>query len=256
MSNTSLRSRFQTGEVLYGTFMLANSPLVVEMIGYAGFDFVIIDCEHSGTSPFGDVEVMVRAADSVRLPAMVRIKQNNAAQIAAALDAGAQGVVIPHMRSAEEMKQALYAATWPPKGGRGVAPVVRAAKYGLGDWNTFMQAGTEMMIVPLIEDPEGVEHVDEIVHVDGISLLMFGAFDLAVAMGLDPMQGGDEIKAARTKVYQAAKQAGVQILDYAWDASAAHMQVEMGANGIALANDVSLLAHALRDLRASVKDTP
>jgi len=252
MSEMSLRRRLQQGDILYGTFMLANSALIVEMIGYAGFDFVIIDCEHSGTSPFGDVEVMVRAADSVHLPAMVRIKQNDSAQIAAALDAGAQGVVIPHARSAEEMKRALYAATWPPQGGRGAAPVVRAAQYGLGNWNTFMRVGAETMIVPLIEDPEGVEHVEEIVQTDGIALIMFGAFDLAVAMGLDPMQGGDEIKAARAKVYQAAKQAGVLLLDYAWDASAAQMQVEMGANGIALANDVSLLAQALRNLRISV----
>lgn len=248
-----LRSRLEGGGILYGTFSLTDSPLVVEMIGHAGFDFVAIDTEHSATSPYGAVENLVRAADAVGVIPWVRVRESSAGQIGAALDAGARAVVVPHVRSRREMEEALHAVAWPPDGGRGAAPVVRAARYGFCGWEEFV--GGQPLVVPLIEDAEGVEAVDEILDADGVKLVMFGAFDLAVAMGVhDPKAGSDGVEEARRRVYESAAERGVWVADYAWDAAAAKEMADSGARCVVLGNDVSILGGALREKIQSVTE--
>ena len=115
-----------------GTFALLDSPTAVEMAGFAGLDFVIIDCEHStNTSPYGsDFVNMLRAATAGGIPAYVRVRVNDYGMIATALDVGAAGIIVPGVSSAQDMRRAVEAATWQPRGKRGAAPFGRIHRYG------------------------------------------------------------------------------------------------------------------------------
>jgi 4-hydroxy-2-oxoheptanedioate aldolase len=251
----SISSLLREKKVLFGIFVLSNSPLVVEMVGLAGFDFVLIDCEHSATSPLGSgLESMLRSADSRNVPPLVRVLNNDYAQISKALDLGAQGIVVPHICNEHDMEEAVRAAARPPKGRRGAAPVIRAAKYGMGDWQEYLrETRLPPFIAPVIEDPEGVEKVDEILSVQGLGAVWFGAFDLAVSMCKDdPRRRDKDIESARQAVYDSARRKGVLIADYAWDGEMAKELINLGANLIAVSTDISVFGNALRDLMQSI----
>jgi 2-keto-3-deoxy-L-rhamnonate aldolase RhmA len=249
-------SLLQEEGVLLGTFVLSNSPAVVEMVCLAGFHFVLIDCEHSATNPFGsELELMIRAADSRGIPAVVRVLNSDYGQISKALDFGAQGIVVPHICNEKEMEEAVRAAARPPRGRRGAAPVVRAASYGMGDWQEYLRLTRHAPFIgPLIEDIEGVEKADEILSVQGVDIVWFGAFDLAVSMCKeDPRHRDEDIEGSRRAVYEAAKTKGIAIADYAWDGTMAKELIDLGARVVAVSNDISVLGNALRDLVKSVR---
>src|SRR5262245_37738773 len=124
-----LKEQIAAGEVVVGMFALLSSAPVVEIIGEGGFDAVLIDTEHAPGSAYGaDLEGLVRAADAVGMASLVRTTENTHGMILKALDAGAQGVLVPHVRTAEEARRAVGAARYPPLGSRSAAPIVRAAR--------------------------------------------------------------------------------------------------------------------------------
>ncbi len=252
---TTLRERLLGDEVLYGTFALADSPVFVELLGVLGFDFIVIDCEHAPTGPYGaSLEHMLRAADAAHLAALVRVRANEPGQIGAALDAGAQGVVVPHITSAAEMRRAVAAAAWPPLGRRGAAPVTRAARYGAIPWVDY-QRHNQPLVFPLIEDPEGVMAIEAILAVPGVGGVWFGAFDLGVALGVtNPQAENAQVEAARDRVYAAAQAHKLPIAAFAWDAAHARQLAMRQAHCIAISTDISLWGQALRELRAAIRE--
>src|SRR6188508_924674 len=104
-SMISLKSAIRDGRTVVGTWLNSPSPAQVEIIGYAGFDFVILDTEHSSYS-LDAAEGLVRAGDSAGLPCLMRVSENTPASIGKVLDYGVQGVVIPHVSTADEARQA------------------------------------------------------------------------------------------------------------------------------------------------------
>ena len=247
-----LRTRLKAGERLFGTFALADSPVFVEMLGMLGFDFVVIDCEHSATAPFGSGSSTCYAPPTrAALRRGCGCAANDFGQIGTALDLGAQGVVVPHVRSAADMAKAVSAAAWPPLGRRGAAPVTRAARYGLRPWNHYFDPAQPVPLIgPLIEDPEGVENIDAILEVEGVGMVWFGHFDLGVALGkANPFDADDEVETARRRVHAAAKARGVPVANFAWNAAHAHALVEKGAQCVAVSTDISLWLSGLRELQ-------
>jgi 4-hydroxy-2-oxoheptanedioate aldolase len=236
-----------------GAFCLLGSEAIVEMMGFAGYHFVIIDTEHAPTSErSSSLVALVRAAASVGMPALVRAWTGTAEVIGGCLDAGAAGVVVPHAVDADEVRRWLHAATMPPRGSRGAAPVVRAARYGFTDPAAYVRAArTPALVIPLIEDPDGVDRIEEIVSVDGLRAVWFGPFDLGVAMGMaDPTASSHEVATARGRVYDACRRAGVAVCDYAWSADEADELLARGAALVSLSNDVSIVGRGLRSTLA------
>ena len=253
-----LHTRLKAGKRLFGTFALADSPVFVEMLGMLGFDFVVIDCEHSATAPFGPgLEHLLRAADAGGVTPWVRVRSNDFGHIGTALDLGAQGVVVPHVKSAEDMRKAVSAAAWPPLGRRGAAPVTRAARYGVRPWHDYFDPAQPVPLIgPLIEDPEGVDNIDTILDVEGVGMVWFGHFDLGVALGkANPLDADDEVEAARQKVHAAAEARSVPIANFAWNAAHAHALVEKGAQCVAVSTDISLWLSGLRELHGGLYKT-
>jgi len=252
----NLKQALANGEVLVGPFAVSGSPGVVETIGYAGFDFAIIDTEHAPISPYGtELENLIRTAWSANLTPIVRTTWNDRGQILKAMDMGASAVVVPHVNTAEEAAAAVSAAYYSPKGRRSAAPPTLGSHRGFIDWTTYHRQGLEETLVfPLIEEVEGVENIEEIAAVPNLGGIFFGPFDLAVSMGRPASAFEPDVAEERERVYAAAKANNLPIADLAWNVPSALEKVKMGAQLISLGTDVTLLANALRSLLAEINE--
>ena len=244
----------KNGEVLIGPFSVSGSPTLVETIGYAGFDFVIIDCEHAATSPLGsELEGLVRAACAADIAPIVRVTKNDPGQILKAFNFGAQIVIVPHVNTVEEARATVRAGKYAPFGRRSSAPPVRAAKHGFIEWHEFYRKQLEdTLIFPLIEEEEGIRNVTDIASVEGIGGIFFGPFDLAVSRGFP--EGAFDLptnQKEREFVYATAKSKGLPVADLAWDIESATHMINMGAQLIALGTDLTMFANSCRSLKES-----
>lgn len=183
----SLRARIRSGEPVLGTFAFLPNPNVVEIIGMTGFDYVIIDMEHSAKDATV-IENMVRAAQLRGLAPLVRVAENSEKTILQALEAGAEGVVIPFIESAEEALQAVRAARYVPIGRRGVCTLTRAASYGLrrGEFaDVVAEANEKVVVIGSIESERGLRNIPEILAAEPkLDALMIGRSDLAADVGV------------------------------------------------------------------------
>lgn len=204
MPRISLPELLRSGRPLLGTWSQIASEECVDLLGAAGFDFTIVDCEH-GAFGIETAEKLMRAADANGLAPLVRAPGKDASFIGRALDAGATAVVVPAIATAEEAAAAVAATRYAPDGTRGACPCVRAAHHMAWDWRGYTAAQQrETGIVALVETPRGVDDIERIVAVEGLAAVMVGPFDLAVAMG----RGGDylasDVRAALDRMLKAA----------------------------------------------------
>jgi 4-hydroxy-2-oxoheptanedioate aldolase len=245
----------KNGHALLGTFSVSGSPTLVEMVGYAGFDFVIIDCEHAATSPLGsELEGLVRAAYAADIAPIVRVTKNDPSQILKALNFGAQAVIVPHVNTAAEARLAVQAGKYAPLGRRSCAPPVRGARHGFVPWSEYYRRQLEdTLIIPLLEEEEAIRNAAEIADVEGIGALFFGPFDLAVARGRpDDVTDPGAVQAEREHVYGIARSRGLPIADLAWSADAAVPMLQLGAQLVAMGTDLTMFGGACRQTIADL----
>lgn len=191
-----LRTRIRSGENLLGAFVMIPSPAVVEMLGYAGFDFAIIDSEH-GASSIETIEHQIRAAEAVGIPAIVRTVGMTAGEVLRVLDAGADGVVVPHVKTEAEARALVAAAHYAPRGIRGMATTARAGRHGMTTVADHLAAAAERtLVIPQIEDAEALPNVRAIAGIDGIDALFIGPADLSMSLGQPGNPGHPEVAKA------------------------------------------------------------
>lgn len=179
-----LKQALRNGRTLIGTWLNAPSPSQVEMIGHAGFDFVVLDTEHSSYD-LDAAENLVRAADAAGMPAVIRVHDAAPVPIGKALDFGALGVMVPHVSTAEEARRVVSHAHYAPRGVRGGAPTVRATRYGTVPWPQHLaRAASTTLVIVQIEGREGIEHLAQILAVDGVDVVFIGPFDLSASLGV------------------------------------------------------------------------
>ena len=183
IGTNTLKEKMRKGQGVIGAFNSLPSADAVEILGFLGMDFVIIDAEH-GVSDLESCENQVRAAEAVGISSMMRIALNLQQNILRHLDTGVMGAQIPQVDTAEEARAVVDAVRYPPIGKRGLAGV-RAAGYGvampLGDY--VKKANEELMLCVQIETVKAVENAAEIIAVDGIDLIFVGPTDLSTSMG-------------------------------------------------------------------------
>lgn len=183
MNNAEFKSRLISKEPLLGAFLKTPHPIIVEVMARAGFDFLVVDAEHA---PFdrGSVDAMVLAGRAVDCPILVRVPVSTADWILNVLDAGAAGVMVPHVVTADQARDLARSVAYGP-GGRGFAGTTRAADYaGRSLVEHLGAARGECALICQIEDPEGVVNHAEIADVEGVDALFIGRADLAVSHGL------------------------------------------------------------------------
>jgi len=176
------------GDVALGMQMYTHDADMVEIVGYAGFDYVMLDMEHNRTNPETMV-ALIRAAEVSGLTPMVRVGANDRFLIRSAVESGAQGIVVPHVKTAEEAKAALSACHYPPEGTCGICPAIRASGYSQDNWEEYMAASNrQIMFIPLLEDIEAIDNAEEIISVlkPGRDAVGVGGADISNAMLKEP----------------------------------------------------------------------
>ncbi|MFT4150385.1 MAG: aldolase/citrate lyase family protein [Paracoccaceae bacterium] len=206
------RSRLTAGEALAGTFVKTPSSEVIEIMALAGVDFICLDAEHSA---FGrrELDWCLALARALHLPAIVRVAHTAPETLLQALDCGAAGVLVPHVRSAAQADGVARLARF-GAGGRGYAGSTRQGGFTARPMADLLrEAPDEVVIIAQIEDPEALDEVATIAATPGIDGVFFGAADLGVGLGLG-RSTGPELDRAFAATAAAAAAAGVALGAY------------------------------------------
>jgi 2-keto-3-deoxy-L-rhamnonate aldolase RhmA len=251
------------GEILASPVVATGDPTVVELLGRLGFDWLFLDTEHApvGGDARGLVE-LIRACDAVGVAPTVRVRHNEPSLIASALDAGAHGIWVPRIDSAEAARRAVDAARFPPHGHRGACPVSRAAGYGVDNWDKHLQQlADQTTVILVVESQAGIDEIDSIAAVGGVDAIVFGQFDYSVDRGLaeaDFFGGGTVtsvhplLEDAAEKVLAACRANDITAGTVAWTRDAGLHWVEMGFQMFVFGTDYTMLAAAARALLSDV----
>jgi 2-keto-3-deoxy-L-rhamnonate aldolase RhmA len=184
MKPNHMKAKIARGEPALGCSIMFPSPQIVEMLGFAGFDWVLIDCEHGSCGP-ADVEVMAMACDAVGITPIARPRTNSAGDIQSVLDRGVMGVQVPHIASAEEARRAVASVKFGPGAARGLAAGTRPDAWGLGARTAdfTQQANAQSIVCVQLEDEAALRNIDAILAVEGIDVFFIGPSDLSQSMG-------------------------------------------------------------------------
>lgn len=243
----AIRRRLAQGDVALGAVVQMASPEAVEMLGLAGYDFAVIDTEH-GTIDSALLVHMIRAADAVGVASIVRVPDHSSSHILRVLDAGAAGILAPHVRTPGDAMALVRSVKFAPEGERGACPSTRATGHLTRDWPSFVQqANRDTLVWCLIEDREALDAIDAIAAVPGVDGLMFGPFDLAQALGLPGQIGHPEVNTLRDKVLKAANARGVELISLSvWEPGGMAGARTRGARVVIEGSDRALLSTGFR----------
>ena len=204
-----MKQKLLAGEPALGCSVMVPSPQMVEMVGHAGFDWVLIDMEH-GTIGLESAELMIMAAEAAGITPIVRPRSNRKQDISGVMDRGAMGVQVPHVNNAADARRAVDAVKFGPGDRRGLAAGTRPDSYGLaGSMPGFVQASNEQTLVCVqLEHAAAIENADEILAVDGIDVFFIGPSDLSQSMGYPGEPGAAPVAEAIERTLQKILAAG------------------------------------------------
>jgi 4-hydroxy-2-oxoheptanedioate aldolase len=244
------------GEPVVGHFCITGYPSAVEVIGYAGFDFVVIDEEHTSLSPYGfELESCIRAAYTADIFPLVRVAENNEKMILKALNFGAKGIIAPHVNTKEDAERLVAAAHYAPEGRRSSAPMVPAARYGWTPWREYWRrSNAETLVIPLLEEKRAMGKLEEIVAVPGLDLVYFGPFDLSMTLGRDGDSDFPVIWGYLDRVIRVCRKRGLPVMNLAWNIESAKKSLEKGCGLVALGTDLTLFNTAIQQLANDVRE--
>ncbi len=200
------KAKLLAGEVALGANLNFYAPIIAELYGVMGFDWIWIDCEH-GSSNDSESENVIRAAELYDLTPIVRVPNADPSTLLRFLDRGAQGLIVPHISTKEEAEAVARASHYFPMGDRSSATGGRTNRLGSGlsPAQYYEAANRETLIITMIETPEAVDNARDIASVPGVDAILVGSSDLTQAMG---MPGPAEVDASIDRVIAAAKAAG------------------------------------------------
>jgi 2-keto-3-deoxy-L-rhamnonate aldolase RhmA len=208
----NLREKLSNGETVLGCFLNLGSPLTAEMVGKAGFDFVVIDIEH-GSGTEANILHQLQALEHTGAAAVIRVESHERQRSHRVLDLGAHGIMFPRVNTAAEARACVAALRYPPLGVRGVASMNRACEFGLSFRNYVESSKDVLLGVLQIETAEAVENVEEIAAVDGANVLFIGPLDLSMSLGIlgqfDHPKFGEALERTATAARQHGKSTGV-----------------------------------------------
>jgi 4-hydroxy-2-oxoheptanedioate aldolase len=246
------------GEIPLGMEINTGNPSIIEILAYTGFDFFMLDMEHTRLNR-ETMEHCVRAADAAGITTLVRVTENELGLIRHAQEAGAQGVVVPRVKNPEDVQKTIDALRYGPEGRCGVCPSVRAANYSDDGYEEYIEYSNQnTMIIPLLEDKTGFENAEEI-----FSLLKLGVDAIGTGMGdlrfslRKPGQKADRqhpyIEEAAAKVASLSKKTGIPIMDMAFSPEGAKETIARGTRILLYSLDQLLFYNLCQDIVRAVK---
>ncbi|MEP7277436.1 MAG: aldolase/citrate lyase family protein [Bacteroidota bacterium] len=251
-----LKKRIQQGEAVHGCWLNLGSVVTAEIVGLAGFDWVLIDLEH-GAGEEKDVLSQLQALEHTDTAAVVRVESNERQRIHRVLDAGAEGVMCPHINYGTDAKKMVSGLRYPPGGNRGVAKMVRATGFGKNFSDYSSSADENILGIAQVETAEALDHLDEIAATDGIDVLFIGPADLSMSLGifgqLDHPRFRNAVKAIVHAAQKAGKATGILLFnpaDYAHWFEAGIRVIACGADGSFVAEGAGNMAAKLISARS------
>jgi 2-dehydro-3-deoxyglucarate aldolase len=237
----------RAGKRLIGCWVSLTSPVTAEIVGLAGFDWLLIDGEHAPNDMQTFVLQLMALKDSASAP-FVRPQSNDVVVIKRLLDAGFYNFIVPMVDTADEARRAVAATRYPPAGVRGVSVSMRGNRYGtVADYQKTV--GDNVVVVVQIESPAAVAGIDEICAVEGVDGVFIGPSDLAASHGHLGDASHPAVQAAMRTVIERARAAGVPVGILAPVEADARRYLDMGVTMVAVGSDQGLFRAATQALR-------
>lgn len=237
--------KLRSGQPAVGTWLSLCSPVAAEMMARVGWDWLVVDVEHSPVG-FDTMVNCFRAAQLGGAAPMARVPWNDTIWMQRTLDAGALGLVVPMVNTAEDAKFVVSNMRYATKGQRSFGGS-RVAAYIDGDYRTWTEEN--LAIIVMIETAQAVENAEAILSVEGVVGCFIGPNDLALSLGLNPRDigPGTEHEAAMMQVLAAAKKTGKAAGKHCYSGQEVTMRIGQGFQFLALSSDAGLMGKAARE---------
>ncbi len=249
----SLKSKLRASEPTFGSWLSLAHPAIMEIMVRAGFEWIVIDLEHTSIT-IREAEDLIRVADLSGCPPLVRVTWNDAQQIKRVMDAGAHGIVVPMVNSADDARAAVSAVRYPPAGVRGVG-LGRASGYGTNFKGYCDWVEKDCVVVVQVEHKESVANLDEILAFDGVDAFIVGPYDLSASLGVPGQFENPEFLAAMSSIREVHARSGKPGGFHVVEPSAEQLRarVDEGYTFIAYGVDMRMLDIAARSAVADFK---
>jgi len=248
-----VKNKLKNGQKTIGGFLQTMSPVAAEIMAQAGFDWLIVDLEHT-PGDFANLQAQLQAMNGSGVVPFARAPWNDMVAIKRILDTGVMGMLVPYVNTREEAEAAVAACKYPPQGVRGVAGSPRAAGYTGNTMPYLNSANEETIVMIAVETMEAVGNLDGILEVEGLDGIFIGPVDLASSMGYlgDPGQAEVQKTIARIerKVFASGKFLGT--LAATWDK--ANACFEKGYQWMVVMQDGATLVKASRQAVSRFRD--
>lgn len=241
------KKKLKDGKPVFGPFMKSIDPAFIEIAGYSGFDFVILDMEH-GPAGFPELQNLIRAAVLSNIVPIVRTSDSSEVSIAKPLDLGALGVQIPQVSSSAMAKDCLKAARFFPQGNRGVCRFVRAAEYSSMPRDDYFRRANEILVIIQLEGKEAILDIENILKVEGIDIIFIGPYDLSQSLGLPGQVSHPLVIEAMNNIVKRAREMGKIVGTFTDTPQAAEMWKKAGVQYISYSVDVGIFTTACSQL--------
>lgn len=248
--NLNFRSRLINGELLIGTLVSLPSPEIAEILAEVGFDWLFLDTEH-GVYSTVEAQAILQAVGG-RCAGIVRVPSGDDVWLKKALDIGADGVIVPLVKTAAEAAAIASACKYPPEGTRGVG-LSRAHKYGKGFEEYMKMANEEIAVILQVENRDAVDNIESIVAVDGIDAIFIGPYDLSASLGKTGQVDDPEVVAAIKHVCDICISQNVRLGYFGATAQAAQPYIDQGFTLITAGTDALLMTKSAADALKTLK---
>ena len=258
MVNT-LKEKLKQRKV-FGIQIMSCSPAAVEVLARNGYDYVLIDAEHTPVDTT-DLKEMILAARLHGISPIARVTGPYPVEIRKAFEMGAEGVIIPHIKTRAEMELCVRSAKFPPMGRRGYDCAVRSAGFGAGDYDAdayITNSNETELVIPMAEDYEFIDNIDEILSVPGVDAVSFGPADFALSKNIRVFYKMDmpEVAEALNTIVAKSRERGIYVMAPALPATSemiAHM-AEIGVSMLSVGTDLGHLNASLQNTKKFVID--
>lgn len=249
MTANRLRQAWTSGQSTRGVWCTSPSAVVAEVAASCGVDYVCVDLQH-GAVDYPDLVPMLMAVGGQGATPVVRVTANDPAAIGKVLDAGALGVVVPLVSTADEAARTVAACRYPPRGGRSFGPVRAGTVLGSRDPVDL----EDVVVAVMVETQRGLDEVEAIAATPGLDAIYLGPADLGLALGLPPVYEHPDgpHAAAVDRIRHACDRAGIVAGIHCADGAMAARRLAQGFRMVTLANDLGLVrSGVLSELEAS-----
>jgi 4-hydroxy-2-oxoheptanedioate aldolase len=239
MFRNSTKAKIKNGEAVLGALFGSNSADIAEVLGAAGLDFILIDCEHGPGSPESVINC-IRAAESRGASPIVRITEDTRTGILRYLDIGAQGILAPQIESAKQTEQVIRHAKYSPEGIRGMA-MPRASTWGMDGAEYARIANAETLIAVQCENTACLNDIEKVAQVPGLDVIFLGPYDMSHALGIPGQLKHPLMLDAEKRILSAAQKAGIAAGTFVGTVENAIKAREEGWKFILLGTDIMTL---------------